>query len=274
VNAANVPGGRDPWGGCFPGPGNTGPLSVALVPYTGPLTIAVANTVLDGVSTGSRLTITASGVQIRHSRITGGITVNAGGAVISDSFVSSADTLRGISGDGYTAMRNELKGGPNTNSAGWCSHCTLTDNWIHNDTVLPASSTNHMSAFRMDQFTTLTHNTIACELQPSAADGGCSADLTGYGDFEAVTNNTMTRNLFVANPTGISFCSYGGSSAGKAYSGQEHDVVFRENIFQRGSNSKCGAYAVIGDFNLSRPGMVMDNNRFSDGVLITAGDIG
>ena len=97
--------------------------------------------------------------------------------------------------------------------------------------------------------------------------------MTGYGDFGPVTNNLIQNNLFLGMPY-ASFCSYGGASAGKPYSGQDHDIVFDGNVFQRGSTGRCGVYAVIGDFNLSRPGNQLTNNRWDDGTLITARDIG
>ena len=88
-------------------------------------------------------------------------------------------------------------------------------------------------------------------------------NLTGYGDFQTVQNNLIANNLFVAS-TNISFCSYGGNSGGKPYP-NGNNVVFRDNMFQRGSNGKCGAYGPIGDFDPNQPGNSALNNLWDDG---------
>jgi hypothetical protein len=231
-------------------------------------------------------------VTITRSSLRGGVEFQSGGPTILDSFVSSNDFDRSLNGESstsqFTVQRSEIKGGQNSSGGGWChAGCVVTDNWIHNDTVLPPSSTAHMSAWRMDQSTYLAHNTLACELQPTAADGGCSANLTGYGDFSPVINNTMDRNLFVANPTGVAFCSYGGSSGEggvKPYGDATHDIKFTNNVFQRGSNGQCGAYRAVGDYNPAKPGNVPGagngndwaaaNNRYDDGALMGPTDFG
>ena len=41
--------------------------------------------------------------------------------------------------------------------------------------------------------------------------------------------------------------------------------MFRDNIFQRGSNGKCGAYEPIGDFDPNQPGNSAVNNVWDDG---------
>jgi hypothetical protein len=81
-----------------------------------------------------------------------------------------------------------------------------------------------------------------------------------YGDFEPVRDVLVQDNLFVANPTGAAFCSYGGSSGGKPFSNDAANIVFLNNTFQRGSNSKCGAYGPIDSFDPSRPGNKWSGN--------------
>src|SRR5262249_12933352 len=73
VAGKNVPGGADPWGGCWPGPGNTGvPAGMVLTPYTGPCIIAVP-TVIDSQLVTCDLSIQSTGVVIRNSEIHGSI---------------------------------------------------------------------------------------------------------------------------------------------------------------------------------------------------------
>ena len=55
----------------FPDASNTGvPAHVSLTPYTGPLTINTAGTVIDGKLVNGCLNIAAGGVIIRNSRVT------------------------------------------------------------------------------------------------------------------------------------------------------------------------------------------------------------
>ena len=46
------------------------------------------------------------------------------------------------------------------------------------------TSTTHASTVRQSQNATIEHNTLWCSVNDVAPDGGCSANLTGYGDFE------------------------------------------------------------------------------------------
>lgn len=266
VAGTNKPGASDGKGGCFPGPGNSGvPAGTTLTAYTGPMTITVANTVIDAKAITGRLYVNAAGVKITRSTISNGIE-NRGTDrfTLTDSKVLAATPDdKALDTEHFTALRNEIKGG---NSGGWCSDCLLQDNWIHNDIVLASNDAHHLSAYRMDQNGTFTHNTLACESKPTSVGGGCSGNLTGYGDFQTVQNNLVNGNLFVAS-TNISYCTYGGGSGGKPYP-NGNNVVIRDNVFQRGTNSKCGQYAPIGDFNAGAPGNAALNNVWDDGTTL------
>ncbi len=93
----------------------------------------------------------------------------------------------------------------------------------------------------MGQNATIRHNTIACDAPDVPPDAGCSAGLTGYGDFGPVQNNLIDNNYFVATTGG--FCAYGGSSHGKPYSNQTSGIVFRNNVFEKeaAANAASGA---------------------------------
>ena len=93
----------------------------------------------------------------------------------------------------------------------------------------------------MGQNATIRHNTIACDAPDVPPDAGCSAGLTGYGDFGPVRNNLIDNNYFVATTGG--FCAYGGSSPGKPYSNQTSGIVFRNNVFEK----EAAANAASGD---------------------------
>jgi hypothetical protein len=282
VAGTNKPGASDGKGGCFPGPGNTGvPAGTVLTVVNGDYSVTTPNAKVDALDIRGTLYIKADGVTVTRVKVRSSVQTDTGSRsfTVTDSELHS-DSLNFkvfYNADAnFTALRNEISGGA---SGGQCSDCVLRDNWIHNPTVLAANSTAHMSAFRMQQRATFIHNTIACEVKQSAADGGCSAGLTGYGDFGPVTNNLIQANLFAAMPY-ASFCSYGGASGGKPYSGQDHDIVFRDNVFQRGANSKCATYDAVGDYNPAQPGnypkvaadYAASGNRWDDGAALTVAD--
>jgi hypothetical protein len=116
------------------------------------------------------------------------------------------------------------------------------------------------------------HNTIACDAPNIPPDAGCSADVTGYGDFNTIQNNTLTNNLFGTTTGGT--CAYGGSSASKPYPNGNNNV-FRDNIFQRGPGNrgagplgKCGHWFAITDLAAGQRGNQWVNNRFDTGELM------
>src|SRR6266540_1211304 len=235
---APVPGG-------FPNAANTGvPTGTALTAYTGSCVITAPNTVIDAKIANCDLVIRTTGVQIRRSKVNG--------------TVSTADGPRlatGVGADNFTVLRSEIIGG---NRGIYCRRaCEVRDSWVHGTQV---ASSWHASGIRASQGSKIIHNTIACDTRPTPEDGGCSAPLTMYGDFEAVRDVLVQNNLFVAS-IWAAFCAYGGSSGGKPFSGAAANVVFLDNTFQRGTNGKCGAYAPIDAFDPSRPG-----NRWSGNV--------
>jgi hypothetical protein len=116
----------------------------------------------------------------------------------------------------------------------------------------------------MGEKATIRHNTILCDAPDVPPDAGCSADLTGYGDFGPVQNNLIEANLFKSTTGG--FCAYGGSSGGKPYSDAANNIIFKDNVFEHGSGGRpCGFWGAITDFNPSAPGNKWSGNRWEDG---------
>jgi hypothetical protein len=101
-------------------------------------------------------------------------------------------------------------------------------------------------------------------------EGSCSASLTGYPDFGIVHDVTIENNWFP--PTQYAaYCAYGGSTNGKPYSGKSYNIIFRGNVFAKGTganNQWCALYGAVGDWDGSRPGMVWENNKWSDGTTL------
>jgi hypothetical protein len=230
------------------------------------MTITTDGTVIDAKVIEGDLQVAAKGVKITRSKIVNGSVQNretAGSSfTIEDSTIQIGNRQqRAIWGDNITARRLDISGG---NSGGWCNYCLLEDSWVHSQYY---QSGWHASAWRMDHYSTLRHNVLSCDI-PVQPDGGCSADMTGYGDYHVVEHNTIDNNLFVGN-AGASFCSYGGSTSGKPYSTGTNNIVFTDNVFQRGPTGKCGRYGVIASFDPSAPGNVWSGNKWDDGTDLT-----
>jgi hypothetical protein len=119
----------------------------------------------------------------------------------------------------------------------------------------------------MGSGSTLIHNSILCNAPNFPPEAGCSADLTGYGDFAPVQDNLIQGNLFRASTGGT--CAYGGSSGGKPYSDDANNIRFIDNVFERGRGRKCGYWAPIMDFDRSAPGNVWSGNTWDDGTVVT-----
>lgn len=279
VSTSHVPDGPDGMGGCFPGPSNTGvPAGTTLTAYTGPCTITVANTVIDSKNvTCDGLNIQTTGVVIRKSVVKHGVSGSSSASfTIEDSLIDGTTNGYacidcGVDGRNFTVLRTEIT---NTNRGAYCdSNCLIKDSWVHGTTLNPASGA-HASGVRMEQYTTLTHNTLACDytgpynVNPET---GCSADITGYPDFAPIHHNTIEKNLLIANNGGNGFCAYGGGTSGKPYSGNALNatyIVFHNNVFQGGANGKCGAYGPVTDFISGRTGNVWTGNTFDNGVTV------
>src|SRR6478752_3373644 len=107
VGAANTPGGSDPWGGCWPGPQNTGyphglpgdtRAPVTLTDYTGPTTIKTCGVVIDSktvpqdllIQVGNGTDLSKPCVTIKNSLVKGVIfaeQANYGPVLIQDTEV-------------------------------------------------------------------------------------------------------------------------------------------------------------------------------------------
>jgi hypothetical protein len=274
----HTPGGPDSWGGCWPGEANTGvPAGTVLSEYEGPLTIVEDDTAIDAMIVRGDLRILAANVRITRSRILGSVATDEESEgfsfVISDSEVDVGERAgTGIGAVNFTAERVHVRGG---NRSIHCWHdCTIVDSYMHGQ-YEDGTGTAHESGMRMGQSAVIRHNTIVCDAPDVPPDGGCSAALTGYGDFAPVQNDTVERNLFGATTGG--YCSYGGSTRGKPFSDDAHHVVFVENVYQRGSRPSdhgelvCGYYGSNTAFDPSRPGNVWMDNRYDDGELVEAG---
>jgi hypothetical protein len=256
----------------FPDANCTGvPAGMKLTNYSGPCTIKKNKTVIDRKVISCALRIQATGVMIKNSRVNG--SVNASGSfsfTIMDSEVHAPQAgsveSQGVGEANFTMLRVEVTGG---NRSVYCrKKCRVEDSWVHGQNIAQ-SPRIHASGIRQSQGAKIIHNRIHCSARDTPSGGGCSANLTGYGDFEPVVNNLIEKNLFVATPAGA--CAYGGSSGDdgvKPYGDQASGIEFIDNVFERGSGGKCGYYFPITDFDSSRPGNRWVNNRWDNGGVV------
>jgi hypothetical protein len=250
------------------------PAGVALSAYTGPSTITVDGTVIRNRQVTGTLTIQASNVQIINTRINGAISLrspksNDYSFTITDSEVHyPGDTGTGIMQGNFRATRVEVTGG---NRSIYCAYnCIVEDSLVHKQGT-DAGGDAHFSGIRMEQNGTFRHNTLICEAGRGPGTG-CSAALTGYGDFAPVQNNLIENNIFIGSlGGGATMCAYGGSSGddgSKPYGHLAQDIRFINNVFTRGTSGVCGNLGAIRDFDPSRPGNVWTGNTWDDGTRI------
>lgn len=254
----------------FPNGRTTGvPRNLKLRPYNGPCTITRNGTRIDAKVVRCDLEIRASRVSISRSRIYG--YVSSGTEESSRySFTLRRSTVNASPGGArpvtavgevhFKVFRSHIYGG-NRGANCWYS-CRIVNSYFHGQDT-DRSGTWHESGIRMGQKAVLRGNTLACDAPDVPPDAGCSAPLTGYGDFGPVRDNVIDHNLFKATTGGT--CAYGGSSRGKPYSGGARNIHFTNNVFERGHTGRCGFYAPVMDFDRNAPGNVWRGNRWRGG---------
>jgi hypothetical protein len=256
-------------GRSFPSSATTGvPAGTTLTKYTGPCTIQTAGYVIDKKQVDCDLRILAKNVVIKNSKINGSVyadyTENKGSFSITDSEVDAGDgPWTGIGDAWFTATRVEVTGG--TRSINCYANCTVRDSYVHGQ-LHDRTGVHHESGIRINTNSTLVHNTIACDAPDFPPDAGCSAAISGYPDFDPVQNNLVDNNLIIAGSGG--YCSYGGSTAGKPYSGQTKNIRFTNNVYQKGTSGQCGFWGAITSFDIRATGNVWSNNLFDDGTVV------
>ena len=265
-----------PPAGAWPGPDNTGvPAGTALTPYTGPCTITSARTI-SGADVLSKcsdaLVIQTTGVVIDKSLVPGVWSIYGDGdssVTITDSDVRAGSvSTAGIWGYNITARRVDVTGGQHSFQCN--NNCEVTDSWLH-DQHNPDGGSYHNNAFISNGGSNMVirHNTLHCTSILNSTDGGCSGDLSLFGDFDPIDNVTIDNNYLRANNSSISYCLYGGASSSKPY--QATNVKVTNNVFERGANRKCGVYGPVTSFDRNAAGNVWTGNVWDSGEAVNPG---
>jgi len=260
--------------GGWPGPDNTGvPAGTTLTAYTGPCTITSARTLsaVDATSCGA-LVINTTGVIIEKSLVPRVQSIYGDGdssVTITDSDVrAGATSTGGLWGYNITARRVDVTGGQHSFHCN--NNCEVTDSWLH-DQHNPDGGSYHNNAFISNGGSNMLvrHNTLHCTAVLNSTDGGCTADVSLFGDFDPIDNVTIDNNFLRANNSSISYCAYGGDSDSKPYTGT--NVRFTNNVFERGANRKCGVYGPVTSFDRNAAGNVWSGNVWDSGEAVNPG---
>ncbi len=271
-NAVHTPGGSDGAGGCWPYEGNTGPASsVALTNYTGPCTIT-STTVIDSKNINCGGIVVKGSLTIRNSNVNSYFDGDYGfNLIIEDSFVNGGNSSAPAIGYGnLTIRRSEVIGGQHNILC--ADNCVIEDNWLHSQYNQPGGSF-HNNAYISNGGSNqnIHHNTLFCSPADNSTGGGCTADASIFGDFATMRDVTFDFNLFHATPSGGA-CGTFGYNRSKPFGNNPTNIAVTNNIFQRGTNNKCGVNYPVTSF-LEANVNVWLNNKFDDGVVVPpAGD--
>ena len=250
----------------FPSESDTGvPAGTILSNYSGPCTIDKSGTILDSQRVHCEpLTIAASGITISRSRLG---PINMDGEHFSASIVDSEIDAGSFIGPaiGYaniSLLTSEVRGGQHSVL---CSRNCLIERSLLHDQSLPAGEARHNNAFLSNggDNIAIRHNTLQCTPPDNAAGGGCSADLSLFGDFEPITNVTIDDNLFRATPG--AFCLRLGYDPSKTYGSKTARVVVRNNVFERGPTGQCGT---LGPVTSAPSDLDWASNSFDDAATL------
>nr|WP_300046680.1 DUF4082 domain-containing protein [uncultured Nocardioides sp.] len=261
--------------GGWPGPDNTGvPAGTTLTAYTGPCTITSPRTLsaVDATARCGELVINTTGVIIEKSLVPRVQSIYGDGnssVSISDSDVRAGATSTGaLWGYNITAHRVDVTGGQHSFHCN--NNCEVTDSWLH-DQYNPDSQSFHNNAFISNggSHMVLRHNTLHCTAILGPNDGGCSGDVSFFGDFDPIDDVVIDNNFLRANNSSISYCLYGGDSDSKPYTAT--NVRVTNNVFERGANRKCGVYGPVTSFDRNAAGNAWSGNVWDSGEAVNPG---
>jgi hypothetical protein len=72
------------------------------------------------------------------------------------------------------------------------------------------------------------------------------------------------KNNYLGANTGSAYCTYGGYSSGQA---SDH-IIYMNNVFERGTNSKCAQYGPVTNYNKTGTGNLWAGNVWDDGTAV------
>jgi hypothetical protein len=283
-SAENTAGGADPWGGCWPGPGNTGvPAGTNLVSVDsgnvnppnahlpsdntgwaysnsdGYIVVTAQKAVIDGIADSEGIAVPGGDSLTVKNSSTGLINDEGTSLVVENSTLNGGDqwefsTVNG--GSNITVENSNLSGGGHEVLC--YNDCTVTNSWLH-DNADGSAAGAHQNGFLADGGSgfDLQHNSVYCT-------GGCTADIS----FLSIDSNaTVTKNLLIASPDSA-YCVYPGPDQ-PTESGISN-MVWEDNVFQRGANGNCATYGpVYAWYPGDGSGNVWEGNMWNNGAPVS-----
>jgi len=257
----------------YPDTDNTGvPPGTELAPYVGPCTITetVVLSAVDATEVCPAIVVQATGVRIEASRVprveSTATQVDPTFSVeVVDSEVVAGGWIGGaVWGSNLTVRRTDVSGGQHSVHCG--SHCVVEDSWLH-DQFNPDGEAAHNNAFISNGGTDMVvrHNTLHCTAELNDTGGGCTADLSLFGDFGPISDVLVEDNLLKANDSSVPYCAFLGHAPGKAHP-VATGVVVTGNVFERGTNDLCGVYGPVTSYQADADGNVWRDNTWDDGT--------
>lgn len=308
VEIPHAPGSADSWGGCWPGPQNTGypqglpgdtRAKVELSKYTGPTTIKECGVVIDAKVVSADLVIEVGNgthspdtpcVTIKNSLVQGVIHTDApefGPVIVSDTEVAVPGLSWWENIGRYNVFVTRVNSHGSEGVVKCASYCSVVDSWVHGMHLGGEYHYNAVGGNGIepdDGYFTIDHNWTSCGDWASwdekpGNDAGCSAVIGFYGDFGPIRNISITKNFLAGMTSGQQIASAEDRQPGYClnpgyYPGKPHPapskLVIRDNVFGRGSSGTCGVFGPTNSLNaVGHPAdNVWENNRYEDGEII------
>jgi hypothetical protein len=249
----------------WPGPDNTGvPAGTTLTAYDGPCVVTEPGTRIDAAEVDCDLVVRAADVRITNSS-TRRIEVGEPPAsvVVEDTDVDAGEWVGAAVAHGSMTLRRvDVRGGQH--SVQCEQRCLVEDSWLHEQS-LPPDEPRHLNAFISNGGSDMVvrHNVLSCDEPVNDVDGGCTADLSLFGDFGPLSDVTIEDNLFRATTGG--YCGSFGYNPGKEFGEDATRIVVRGNVFERGPHGRCGVYGAVTSFWVEGAGNVWEGNTWDDG---------
>jgi hypothetical protein len=267
---AAAAGGPPPLSG-YPDGATTGfPAGTALTPYGGTCDVTRDTVIERALVRCSLRVVNGADLVIRASRVEGIVDNEdaAASVLIEDSEIDAG--TRQTAAVGYrnvTVRRSEIRGGQH--GVNCVANCLVEGSWLHSQFV-SADSGAHLQPFLSNgaRDVVLVGNTLSCTVDSNPAGGGCTANVSIFGDFGGNANFLIERNYFVASEAN-GYCVYGGTDPAKPYGRDVSGIRYLANVFERGANGTCGYWGPVTSFDPSAPGNVWSGNVWDDGRPLT-----
>jgi hypothetical protein len=277
----HTPGGPDGAGGCWPGPGNTGPTTTPTAVLAAPggdryvynTTVTISDKIIN-----YPILVQAGGHVTLHNVVMNG-TIDAEDPTASMTITNS--TIDGgawigpaITGYNVDVSDSETVGGQQPLiCAGGCDWNFVYSHAPHYFPTEDAhqsawATTGNQSGAPMS----VSNSVLWCDVPIAPTGGGCTSNLALQPNFGPVENVTIHHNLLPVTISG-GYCMTGGHgpSSYSEFAPLDNHVVVTDNVFGKNpATGKCGVFGQVDNFNIGSTGNVWTGNVFTDGATVAS----